>query len=68
MPQLLLTNSPWSIDLVAENQKRNFGKLLNGQKGVELGFRFGESLKVCAVDEKNDTINFGEVVAPEASG
>lgn len=62
--ELLLTNGSARVNLVSEDEERNFGELLDGQESVELSFRFWESLKVGAVDEEDNAIHFGEVVTP----
>lgn len=49
MSQLLLTDSTRSIDLVTENKEGNLREFLNGEKSIELGLGFGESLEVGAV-------------------
>jgi len=67
MPQLFLTDSTGCIDLVTKNKEGNLGKLLNGEEGVEFGFRFGESLEVGAVDEEDNAVDLREIVAPEAT-
>lgn len=68
MPQLLLAHSVRVIDLVAEDEKGNFGEVFHGEEGVELGFGFGEAFVVFGVDEEDDPADFGEVVAPQAAG
>ncbi len=68
MPQLLLAHGVRVIDLVAEDQEGDFGKVFHGEEGVELGFGFGEALVVFGVDEEDDAADFGEVVAPETAG
>lgn len=66
--QLLLAHSSYSVDLVAKDQERNFSELLDGEQRVELGFRLGETLVVGGVDQEDDTVDLGEVVAPETTG
>lgn len=48
--ELILADGHWVIDLVPEDKERNLGQFLHGQKGVELGFGFSESLTVHCVD------------------
>jgi len=38
VPQLFLADSTGGIDLVAQNEERDLGKLFNREQGVELGF------------------------------
>lgn len=64
MPEILFTDGVWVIDLVAEDQERDFGEVFHGQEGVELGFGFGEAFVVFGVDEEDDAAYFGEVVTP----
>lgn len=56
------------IDLVSEDDKGNFGELLHGEQGVELGLGLGESLLVLCVDKEHDTVDLGEVVSPDTAG
>lgn len=37
-------------------------------KRVELGLALGEALNVGGVDEEDDSVNLGEVLAPQATG
>jgi hypothetical protein len=68
VPQLLFADRTRSINLISKNEERNLGQFLNRQKRIKLGFRLGKALKIRTVDEENDAVNFGEVVAPETSG
>ena len=68
MPELLLADGIWMIDLVAQDQEGHFGEVFHGEQGVELDFGFRKALKVFGIDEEHDTGDFGEVVAPEAAG
>ncbi len=67
MPELILAYRTRRVDLVAEDKERNLRELLDGEECVELRLRLGETLKVCAVNEEDDTVNLGEVVTPEAA-
>lgn len=67
MPEFLLTNSAWCIDFVTEDEERNLAELFDREEGVEFGFRFGETLKVGAVNKEDNSIDFREVVAPETT-
>ena len=67
VPQLLLADCARGVDLVAEHEEGHLRELLDGEQGVELRFRLGEALKVGAVDEEDDAVNLGEVVAPETA-
>lgn len=68
MSQLLLADGTGRVNLVSQNEEGNLGELLDGQESVELGFRLRETLEIGAVDQENDTIDFWEVIAPEAAG
>lgn len=67
MPELVLTHGTRRVNLVTKNQERNLRELLDGEQSVELCLGLGESLEVRAVDEEDDAVNLGEVVAPEAA-
>lgn len=67
MPQLLLADSVRVIDLVAQNEEGDFGKVFHGEEGVELGLGFGEAFVVLGVDKEDDPANFRKVVAPQAT-
>lgn len=43
-------------------------ELLDRKEGVELGLGLGQALGVGRVDEEDDAIDLGEVVAPEPAG
>lgn len=66
--QLVLGDGIGVVDLVAENDKGDLGKLLHGEERVELGLGLGEALVVLGVDEEDDAVDFGEVVLPETAG
>jgi len=68
VPQLFLTHGTRCVNLVTEDEERDFGQLLNGEESIELGFGFGETLKVSAIDEEHNAIDFREVVTPETAG
>ena len=68
MPELVLAHGPWRVNLVAEDKEGNLGEFLNGEEGIKLRLRLGESLEVGAVDKEDDTIDFREVVPPETPG
>lgn len=68
VPELLLADSAHGVNLVPKDQEGHLGQLLDGQEGVELRLGLGEALKVGRVDEEDDTVDFREVVAPEAAG
>lgn len=67
MSELLLTNRTRCVDLVTKDEERNLREFLDGEEGVEFGLGFGEAFKVGRVDEEDDTVNLGEVVAPESA-
>ena len=35
-------------------------------QGIEFGFEVGETLEIGTIDEKDDSVNLGEVVTPES--
>ena len=65
--ELLLADSARCVDLVAEDEERHFGKLLDPEQCIEFGLRLGEALKVGGVDEEDDAGDLGEIIAPETS-
>jgi len=67
MPQLLFAHGTRCINLVTKDQEGNLRELLNGQQGVELSFRLRKALEIGTVDEKDDAIDLGKVIAPEAA-
>lgn len=67
MPELILAHRARCVDLVAEDKERNLRELLDGEECVELRLGLSETLEVCTVNEEDDAINLGEVVAPEAA-
>ena len=67
MPQLLLADSSRSVNLVSKNEEGNLREFLNGQESVEFRLGLGEALKVGTVDEKDNAIDFREVVTPETA-
>ena len=67
MSQFFFANSVWVVDLVAEDAERNFGEVFHCEEGVELRFRFGETLMIFGVHEEDDAGDFGEIVFPEAA-
>lgn len=68
MSQLLLAHGTRGINLVSENKEGDLGQLLDGEKRIQLSLRLREPLEVSAVDEEDDAVDFGEVVAPETAG
>lgn len=68
MPELVLAHGPWRVNLVAEDKEGNLGEFLNGEEGIKLRLRLGESLEVGAVNQEDNTVDLGEVIAPEAAG
>jgi hypothetical protein len=65
---LVLGDGIGVVDLVAKDNKGNLGKLFHREEGVELGLGLTESLVVLGVDKEDDTVDLGEVVAPDTSG
>jgi len=65
---LILGDGIGVVDLVAQNNEGNLGELFHREKGVELGLGLLESLVVLGVDEEDDTVDLGEVIAPDTSG
>jgi hypothetical protein len=66
--KFLLAHSTECINLVAEDEERNFGEFLDREQRVKLGLRLGETLVVGRVDQENDAIDLREVVTPETAG
>ena len=67
MPELLLADGAGRVDLVAEDEERHLGELLDREQRVQLRLRLGEPLDVDAVDEEDDPVDLGEVVPPQAA-
>jgi hypothetical protein len=65
VPELLLRDRAGRVDLVPEDEERHLRELLDREELVELGLALGEALEVGAVDEEDDTVDLGEVVAPQ---
>lgn len=68
MSQLVLGDSVRVVDLVAQDDEGDLGKLFHREKGIELGLGLCESLMVLGIDKEDDTVNIGEVIAPDTSG
>ena len=68
MPELVLAHRSGRVNLVAEDKEGNLGEFLNGEEGIKLRLRLGESLEVGAVNQEDNTVDLGEVIAPEAAG
>ena len=67
MSQLVLGDSIGVIDLVAEDDEGNLGKLLHGKESVEFGLGLRESLVVLGIDEEDYTVDLGEVISPDTA-
>ena len=67
MPELVLAHSARRINLITEDEEGDLRELLDGEQSVEFCLRLGEPLEVGTVDEEDDTVDFGEVVPPEAA-
>ena len=67
MSELLLADGAGRVDLVAEDEERHLGELLDGEQRVELRLGLGEPLNVDAVDEEDDAVDLREVIPPEAA-
>lgn len=65
--ELVLGNGIGVVDLVSQNDKRHLGELLHGEERVEFGLGLDEPFVVLGINEKHDTVNFREVVLPEAA-
>lgn len=50
MPQLLLAHGMGMIDLVPEDEERDFLQFLHGQQGVKFGLGFGKAFDILGVD------------------
>lgn len=64
VPQLFLADGARGVDLVAEDEERDLAELLDRKQRVELSLGLVEALRVLRVDEKDDAVDFGEVVLP----
>ena len=67
MPQLLLTDGPRRINLVAKDEERNLRQLLDGEKSIKLSLGLGKTLKVGTINQEDDTVDLREVVPPETA-
>ena len=67
MSELFLAHSSGCVDLVAENEERNLGELLDGKKGVKFGLGLGETFNVNSIDKEDDTVDLREIVTPEST-
>jgi hypothetical protein len=65
--KLLLRNGTRSVDLVTKNEEGNLVQLLDSEEGVKFRLGLVEALGVLRIDEEDDTVDFGEVVLPEAA-
>lgn len=65
--QLFLTDGTGGIDFVTQDEEWDLGKFFDREQGIELGFRFIETIMVGTVDEEDDPVDLGEVVAPEST-
>jgi hypothetical protein len=58
--ELVLGDGLRVIDFVTEDNEGGVLELFHGKEGVELGFRFVETLVVFGVDEEDDARDFGD--------
>lgn len=65
--EFLFRDCAGGVNLVAEDEERDLAQLFDGEEGVEFGFRLVEAFRVLGVDEKDDAVDLGEVVLPEAA-
>jgi hypothetical protein len=63
--ELFLRHGARCIDLVAEDEERHLGELLDREQRVQLGLALREALKVGAVHKEDNPVHLREVVAPE---
>ena len=68
MPELFFAHRAGSVDLVAEDEERDLCELLDAQERIELCLALREALYVGAIDKEDDTVDLGEVVAPQPAG
>lgn len=66
--QLILGDGIGVVDLVAQDDEGHLGELLHGEECVEFGLGLGEALVVLGVNEEDDAVDLGCVVAPDAAG
>ena len=62
MPQHILTDGIWMVDLVSEDQERHFLELFQTEEFVEGVFGFLQPFVVFGVDEIDYPGDFGEVL------
>lgn len=68
MAELLFRDRARCVNFVAEHKERYLRELFDGEKRVELSLRLYEPLVVRSVNKEDDSVDFWEVVAPQAAG
>jgi len=64
MPEFFLADGTGCVNLVSENKERNLGKLFNRKQSIQFSFGLCKTFKLGTVDQKDDAVDFREVVAP----
>lgn len=67
MPQLILTNGIWMIDLIAQNDKRDLSKLFHTEEGIKFDLGLDETFVVFGVNEEDNAGDFWEVILPKTT-
>jgi len=67
MSQLIFADCIWVINLIAENNKWDFGQVFHREKGIEFGLGFNQAVMVFGINEEDDARDFWEVVLPETA-
>ena len=65
MSELLLAHGARRVDLVAKDKERYLRELLDRKESVQLRLGLCETFEVGTVNQEDDTVYFGEVIAPE---
>lgn len=68
MTELILRYGIRVVNLVTEDDKRDFSKLLHREEGIEFGLGLRKTLVILSIDEEDDTVDFREVILPEPAG
>jgi hypothetical protein len=67
MTQMVFRDSAGCVNLVTKDEEGDFRELLDSKEGVQFSLRLRETFDIRGVDEENDCVDFGEVVAPETT-
>lgn len=64
---MVFRDSAGCVNLVTEDEEGDFRKFFDREEGVEFSLCLWETFDIRRVDEENDCVDFGEVVAPETT-